>query len=423
MRKFNITLLVIAVLSSIVFAFVVRMFMPQEEPMVVENFAEQPKIPVATYIYKFGPSKDPLVTVQEEVRKDETFLQILSKYHITSEQAQKILDKTKNIFDFRKIQKGNKYTIYQTPDSVSNTKYIVYEANSRETIILKFDDSLTVIKEEKKVDINRKAIGGAISSSLYESLLEENAAPQLAYELSKLFATQVDFFKIQKGDAYKIIYDEMVLDGKAIGIEKIYSASFQHEGQEYYAINFTENGKDQFYDEKGMNLNQGFLKAPLKYFRITSRFTKRRFHPVQKIFKAHLGTDYAAPTGTPILAVGNGVVQEAKYAKFNGNYVKIKHNGTYTTQYLHMSRIAKDMKPGKKVVQGQVIGYVGSTGLSSGPHVCFRFWQNGKQIDPRSVKGTFTEPLSKSKLNAFNKVKDEMVKELGKIKPSPVAVK
>jgi murein DD-endopeptidase MepM/ murein hydrolase activator NlpD len=415
-KKYYSGVLITAILCSFLFAIGVRYLLPVEEPIIIEEFHDQPKIPVTTYEYKFGKSKDSLGTKNEQVKKNQTFLQILDNLNIPHQEALNIIEKSKKIFDFKQIKSGANYTVYHTPDSLATAKCIVFEANPKETIILKLDDSITVVKEEKEMDVKRKAIGGVISSSLYESLIDQNAPTQLAYELSKMFATRIDFFKIQEGDNFKIIYDEIDLEGNPIGIEKIYSASFEHDKQKYYAINFPDNGKDQYYDEKGESMKKGFLKAPLKFFRITSKFTKRRFHPVQKIFKAHLGTDYAAPTGTPILAVGNGTVLEAKYGRFNGNYVKLKHNGTYTTQYLHMSRIAKGMKPGKKVNQGDIIGYVGSTGLASGPHVCFRFWKDGKQIDPNSVKGNFSEPLPKKKLKEFNKVKDEMVTELEKVK-------
>ena len=421
MRKYYIGVLVLAVLSSVVFSISVSLLIP-EEPVYVEKFVEHPsiKIPVSTYVYKFGKSSDSLVTIHEVVKRNETFLQILNKYKVPSDQARELLAKSKELFNFRNIAAGSKYTVYQTPDSIAQTRWIVYEANPRETLILRLD-SLSIIKEEKKIAVIRRGISGNITSSLYESLVNQEAPTQLAYELSQIFATKVDFFKIQRGDNFKIIYDEVVLEGTPIGVEKIHSAYFEHENQKFYAINFENNGREEFYDEKANGMKQGFLKAPLKYFRISSKFSKRRFHPVQKIFKAHLGTDYAAPTGTPILSVANGTVVEARYSRFNGNYVKIKHNNTYSTQYLHMSKIAKGMRAGKKVTQGQVIGYVGSTGLATGPHVCFRFWKNNKQVDPGTVKATFSESIPSSKLNAFHKLRKEMVGELDKIPQNQTA--
>jgi murein DD-endopeptidase MepM/ murein hydrolase activator NlpD len=415
MKKYYSGMLILASLSSLVFAVTVHYLIP-EEPVYIEKFTELPKIPLSDYNYKFGKSKDSLATIHGEVKRNETFLQILNKCKITLDQAKKLFSPNNNVFNFANIHAGRKYTVYQTPDSIAQTKYIVYEANPLETIILKFDDSVTVTKEEKKIDVIRRGIGGTITSSLYESMQDQNVPVQLAYELSKIFATKVDFFKIHEGDNFKIIYDEVDINGASIGIEKIHAAYIEHDKQKFYAINFEENGKDQFYDEQANSMQQGFLKAPLKYFRISSKFTKRRFHPVQKIFKAHLGTDYAAPTGTPILTVGKGVVEEAKYSRLNGNYVKIKHNNTYSTQYLHMSKIARGIKPGKRVVQGQVIGFVGSTGLATGPHVCYRFWKNGKQVDPSEAKVTYSVPMNKSRLADFNKTKKEVIEEMGKIK-------
>jgi murein DD-endopeptidase MepM/ murein hydrolase activator NlpD len=424
MKKYYIGILSMALLSSLVFALTVRLLLPQE-PVYIEKIPEAGTIPISTYLYKYkyGTSLDSLITTHEKIKKNETLSQILSRHNIPSEQTNEALTKAKKIFNPKRIQAGKNYTVYHTKDSLSVTKCIVYEASAIETIIFKFEDSLTVTKEEKKIDVIRKSFAGSVSSSLYESLSGRNVPAQVAYELSKIFATKVDFFKIHKGDNYKIIYDELLIEGNPIGIGKIHSAFFEHDNQKFYAINFEENGKDKFYDEKAASLKQGFLKAPLKYFRISSKYTQKRFHPVQKIFKAHLGTDYAAPTGTPILAVGNGTVVEAKYSGFNGNYVKIKHNDTYSTQYLHMSKIAKGMKSGKKVTQGQVIGYVGSTGLATGPHVCFRFWKDGKQVDPSKVKAVFYEPIPKSKIKEFNRVKDQMVKELNGIKTESLAVK
>ena len=187
-----------------------------------------------------------------------------------------------------------------------------------------------------------------------------------------------------------------------MGIDEVQSALFNHEGEPYYAFKFSQNDKEDYFDESGNSLRKAFLQAPLKFSRLSSGYTQRRFHPVQKRWKAHLGTDYAAPTGTPIMAVGDGVVTEARYSKFNGNYVKVRHNSTYTTQYLHMSKIASGMKPGTRVKQGQTIGYIGSTGLATGPHVCFRFWKNGKQVDHRREKIPPSEPIKAEYREEFN---------------------
>ena len=222
-----------------------------------------------------------------------------------------------------------------------------------------------------------------------------------------LYGWSVDFQSLQKGDKYKVQFEEKLIDGQVVGITDIKLAYFEHNGEPYHAIPFEQNGEVNFFDQDGNSLKKAFLRDPLKYTRISSRYNLRRFHPVQKRYKAHLGTDYAAPTGTEIRSVGDGTVIEARYTSANGNYVKIKHNGTYTTQYLHMSKIGKGIRAGARIKQGQVIGYVGSTGLATGPHLCFRFWKNGKQEDWLREKIPPSEPiLSQNKL-AFETKKSE----------------
>ena len=225
----------------------------------------------------------------------------------------------------------------------------------------------------------------------------------------------MDFGALQKGDKFKVVYEEKLIDGAVVGVSDIKLAYFEHKGEQFHAIPFEQNGQLNFFDQEGNSLKKAFLRDPLKYTRISSRYNLKRFHPVQKRYKAHLGTDYAAATGTEIRSVGDGVVTEAKYTSANGNYVKIKHNGTYTTQYLHMSKIAKGMKPGQRIKQGQVIGYVGSTGLATGPHLCFRFWKNGKQEDWLREKIPPSEPISSANLVAFNTKKTESLQLLAAI--------
>jgi murein DD-endopeptidase MepM/ murein hydrolase activator NlpD len=410
-----ITLAFTVAYLSIIYAF---MFGPDEqkkvahkpaEPISVISVAKAPTI-------KYGLILDSLRISQEKIKKNETWGQILSRYNIPQDQLKKLqAELSEN--GLKNLRAGNSYTVYQTKDEKAVAKCIVYQASAQDNIIFRFQDSLTVFKEQNKVDTVRRNISSVINSSLYESLSDMGATPDLAIALAQIFADKVDFFRISKGDQLSLIYDQKMINGKPTEADKIYSACFIHDNEKFYAFNFLQKGKEEFFDENGKSMSKGgFLKAPLKFFRISSKFSKKRFHPVQKIFKAHLGTDYAAPTGTPIHTVGDGVIVEAKYSSFNGNYVKVKHNATYTTQYLHMSKIAKGIKPGKKISKGQLIGYVGSTGLASGPHVCFRFWKNGQQIDGTKVKGMSEgEPVAKASLDKFLKYKDEMMTGLQKI--------
>ncbi len=249
-----------------------------------------------------------------------------------------------------------------------------------------------------------------METKLSKTLQDANISPVLAIELSNVYAWAIDFYRIQKNDWFKVVYEEKSVEGKSIGIGRIISAQFNHGGKDFYAHLFNQDGIPDYFDEKANSLRKAFLKSPLKFGRLTSGFTMKRFHPVQKINKAHLGTDYAAPSGTPILSTGNGTVIESAYGVFNGNYVKIKHNSTYTTQYLHMSK--RGVKKGESVKQGDVIGYVGSTGLATGPHVCYRFWKNGKQTNHLAEEFPTSDPIKPNYKDSFNLVMKENLKKL-----------
>jgi murein DD-endopeptidase MepM/ murein hydrolase activator NlpD len=256
-----------------------------------------------------------------------------------------------------------------------------------------------------------------INSSLWLTMKSYDLPVQLIDKMEGVFQWSLDFFRIQNGDQFKIIYEENTIDGKFAGIGKVLGAYFKNYDNEYYGI-YYENGKAKgYYDEEGRPMKSPFLKAPIRFssYRISSSYNLRRFHPVLKRVRPHYGTDYAAPRGTPIVAVAHGVVTRAGYGRGNGNYVKIKHDKTYSTQYLHMSGFAKGIRSGVHVKQGQVIGYVGSTGLATGPHVCFRFWKNGKQVNHLRLKLPNPEPMPENLKPLYFPVRDEMVARLGAI--------
>ena len=255
-------------------------------------------------------------------------------------------------------------------------------------------------------------MSGVIETSLWETMLDAGAMPELIHSLSEVFAWQVDFYRIQKGDKFKVIYEQINVKDKPAGIGKILGAYFNHFGKDYYAIFFDQGSGISYFDENGQSLQKQFLRAPLRYKRISSKYTRRRYHPVEKRYKAHLGTDYAAAPGTPIRTVGDGIVEEARYNKYNGRYVKIRHNSVYSTQYLHMSGFARGIKEGARVTQGQTIGYVGSTGLATGPHLCFRFWKNGEQVDALKVELPPSEPVKEEYQDSFNNIKKVMIQKL-----------
>jgi murein DD-endopeptidase MepM/ murein hydrolase activator NlpD len=272
---------------------------------------------------------------------------------------------------------------------------------------------------QRDVTVEEKSISGIIQSSLSQTINEMGISHELTNKFVDIFAWQVDFQRLQKGDVFKLVYEEVQVEGHPIGVRDIKGIYFEHFGSGYYAVPFDQgNGRDYF-DEDGKSLRKALLKYPIEFTRISSRYTGKRFHPVQKIFKAHLGTDFAAPQGTPIRSVGDGLVEEARYKSNNGNYVKIRHNGTYTTQYLHMSRIDGSVRAGTRVRQGQVIGYVGSTGLATGPHLCYRFWKNGVQVDALRVELPASEPIKAEYKDAYEVAKGAVMIKLDGI-ASPV---
>ena len=296
-------------------------------------------------------------------------------------------------------------------DTARKIQYCIYPKNIIEYVVFDFTkDSILVQRHEKEYEVSERIISGEIiknsnlTFALDQQFKDINMTGEMAEYIAGVFAWTIDFFRLHPGDEFKVIYDEKSIEGKPFAIKEVKYAYFKHQGAEYYGFKYTINAdsnKVGFFDEKGKEMKRPFLMAPVKYSRISSGFTMKRFHPVQKRWKAHLGTDYAAPTGTPILATADGTVIAATYSGGNGNYVKIYHDDVYTTQYLHMSGFGPGIKKGVRVKQGQVIGYVGSTGLATGPHVCYRFWKNGKQVDHRAEKFPPSIPMPDSLLPKY----------------------
>jgi len=350
---------------------------------------------------EYGFATDSFLVIKGHVKKNQNLSEILLPYGVPYANIDRIAKASKEIFDVRKLAVGKPYTIFCTKDSSGYAMCFIYEPNARDYVVFNLQDSLHIYKGQKEIEKRTKFVKGEVNSSLYVDLKKRGADPVLAIELSEIYAWTIDFYRIQKGDAFEILYTENFVEGESIGVDRILSSKFTHFNKPIQAFYFEGENEKGYFDEKGNNLKKAFLKAPVKFSRISSGYSNRRFHPVQKRFKAHLGTDYAAPKGTPIFAVGDGVISEAKYKVNNGNYVKMRHNSVYETQYLHMSKIKSGIKPGVRVSQGDVIGYVGSTGLATGPHVCFRFWKNGKQVDHRREELPASNPLSKSSKPAF----------------------
>ncbi len=374
------------------------------------------KTEVISELDEFGLNADAFRVTNGKIQRNETISSIFSRLGAADSTIYYLQAHYKDIFDFRRVIAGKDFRAYCSSDSAGALKYFVYEKDPVNYVVMDLNDTMSVYSGSREITRKRKEVSGIIRYSLYTALERNEADPELFVKLSGIFAWQIDFYHIQKGDNFKVIYEEESVGDKVVGIGKIVGAYFHHYGEDYYAVDFNVDGRDEYFDEDGKSLRKAFLKAPLEYSRISSRFSRRRFHPILKRVKAHLGTDYAAPTGTPIRSVGDGVVIAAAYTRGNGNYVKIRHNSVYTTQYLHMSKFAKGIRRGVSVKQGQVIGYVGSTGLATGPHLCYRFWKNGVQVDPLKEKLPPSKPIKDAYKEEYNKLKDKVIGELDKIK-------
>ncbi len=372
--------------------------------------------PVVVNTNVFGFVDDSLNQTTETVSNNETLSGILDLYYLKNTNVSEIAQTSKDIFDVRKIRSGNTYHLFTLNDSLNTLEYFVYEINAIDYVVFDFRDSANVYTGEKEVTIRKNSKSAIIKTSLYDALIENNASINLVVRLSKIFAWQIDFYRLQKGDNFKVIYEEEYVDSQMVGIGKVLGAYFSHFGKSYYAIPFVQDSVYQFFDENGNSLRKEFLKMPIEFARITSRFSTRRLHPVLKVYRPHYGVDYAAPTGTPIKSVGDGTVEAASYSGGNGNYVKIRHNSVYTTMYLHMSRFAKGIRSGTKVKQGQVIGYVGSTGLATAPHCHYIFYVNGTPVDPLKVELPPSHPVKAKLRNAYQMRKRLVMYELEKVK-------
>jgi len=359
---------------------------------------------------------DTLRFENHKIVSGESFGALLGKRGISTSQIYKIAAAVEDEFNVRRIR-AEVEVKFATGDSSIFPSFFIYPESKYEYWIVSLQDSLYAKKVEKKRTVRRREISGTIEDALYLSVARAGGTQALAMSLVEVYAWSIDFFRLQKGDQFSVVYEEEYVDDTTyVGLKGVIASNIKHVDNDFYAFPYkNELGFHDYYDEEGRSLRKTFLRAPLDFTRISSRYSGRRFHPVQKRWKAHLGTDYAAPTGTPIMTTADGVVIAAKYTSANGNYVKVRHNGTYTTQYLHMSKIGSGVKNGVRVKQGDVIGYVGSTGLATGPHVCYRFWVNGKQVDPYKQKLPDAEPLTAERMSAYKTYMKELKTRLDAI--------
>jgi murein DD-endopeptidase MepM/ murein hydrolase activator NlpD len=383
-----------------------------------EQFETDTLMPPLPPVLRYGLPVDSFLIADGTVRPNQHLSHILNDYGVGMGIIDQIARQSQEVFDVRKIRRGNNYFIFQTPDSMAQARYFIYENSATDYYVFELFDSLKVYRGEKEIETTRRIGHGEIQSSLWNTMKDNGLDPMLALRLSDIFAWSIDFYAIQKGDRFRVIYDELFVDSTSIGIGEIYAIQFDHIGKENYAFRFFQDDRFDYFDEEGQSLRKAFLKSPLEFSaRISSRFSHSRMHPVLRIRRPHHGVDYAAPKGTPVRTIGDGtVIARAYQAGGGGNYVKIKHNSVYVTTYMHLSGFAKGIVQGARVQQGQVIGFVGSTGLSTGPHLDFRVHKNGTPVDPLKVEAPPVEPVNESRMREYMILKDSLLNELQNIR-------
>ena len=392
---------------------------PEEAPKL--QFEDLGALPAVVPNMKYGFALDTFQVFVDEIRSGTFLGDILQKHNVPYIDVDRLVRNAKDVFDVRHFKAGKEYMIL-TKDSTQRADYFIYEPNVYEYVVFHLKDSLQVERMKRKVTTEMKTAAGYVQSSLWKTMTSQGLSFELTDKMEDALQWSIDFHHLQKGDEFKLVYDQNYIEGEEVGVGKVHAAYYKNAGQNEYHSMYFESTKDKgYYDLEGKPMKTSFLKAPVKASRISSYYNLNRLHPILKYRRPHYGTDYAAPYGTPIMAVGDGVVLNASYTSGNGNYVKIKHDDNIQTQYLHMQKFAKGIRPGVHVKQGQTIGYVGSTGLATGPHVCFRFWKNGKQINHLRLKFPPAEPLPDQDLPAFYATRDSFLVLLNGIEMPQIA--
>jgi murein DD-endopeptidase MepM/ murein hydrolase activator NlpD len=366
----------------------------------------------------FGFNYSEFNVVQDTIKRGDNFGTIISKQNIGDRKVFEIVKSVRDTFNVRYIRPNRAYTMLRSKDKTNKLQVFIYQQDALSYYVFDFrDTTIVAYKKTRPITIRRRTIGGVIKGSLSETLGNEGVEAALASRIATIYSWSIDFFKLKKGDRFAVTFTErFIKDSIYNGVEDLEASFFEYKGKIIYAFPYIQNsasGKVGYYDEEGKTLKNFFLKTPIKFSRLTSRFSNNRYHPVQHRWKAHKGTDYAAPRGTPITTTASGTVIRTGYTAGNGNYVKVKHNNTYSTQYLHMSKIL--VRRGQHVNQGDVIGRVGSTGLATGPHVCYRFWKNGRQVDALKLKLPGGEPMKSANKARFLKTIEPLKFELDSI--------
>lgn len=359
-------------------------------------------------VYEYGIPVDSFNIVKGRIKKGQTLSTLFAELGCQSKHTNQLCLVPDSILNIKNVRAGDEYSAFYTQAKKPQLMYVVYHRSLAEHYVFHLEDSLHIHTFTKPVRTETKIAQARIESSLWNAIVDNQLNLKLAVDLSEIYAWSFDFFGLQKNDGFIVYYDELYVDSTSVGIGKIHGAKFIHNGKTFYAFNY-ENGEVKgFWDEEGRSVRKAFLKAPLKFSRVSSGFTYKRRHPVYKTVRPHTGVDYAAPTGTPVMSIGNGVIVQKGYKGGGGNTVKIKHNSTYSTAYLHLSKYGKGIKVGSRVKQGQVIGYVGSTGASTGSHLDFRVWKKNKPINPLTMESPSAEPIPEKYLPEFHTLRDSL---------------
>ena len=374
---------------------------PTAAPALSTPPAAPPEVPPPRRMV-YGLDITDYTAARSRVKKHDNLSRILQPHGIGHAAILDTAYKAHGVFDVRSLRPGRPYCLLRRKDVQETApRYFVYEETDESFVVFDLEPPRSVTRGSKPVELKTRTIAGTVEGSLWQTMVGQGADPALLYRLSDIYAWTVDFHHLQKEDGFRVVYQERWIEGEKAGLGQVLAAVIYHRGETQYAFRFDGDGRPGYYDENGKSLEKTFLKAPVRYTRISSKYTAKRLHPVLRKFKAHLGTDYAAPVGTPVMSTGDGTVTKVASNRSNGRYIKIRHNRKFSTQYLHLSRIARGIRSGVSVKQGQVIGYVGATGMATGPHLCYRFWKHGKQVDPLKTHIPSSRDLSPALREAF----------------------
>ncbi|MDR0544184.1 MAG: peptidoglycan DD-metalloendopeptidase family protein [Odoribacteraceae bacterium] len=373
---------------------------------------EEERAPVQ---YKYGIPVDDLEVEEGVVEKNRGLSVILESKGVPARKIREISGRCEGIFDARKIRAGNKYAFLLERDSARSPAFFVYERDATDFVVVDFKRD-EVYAGKKAVETRERTVGVKITSSAWRAMQEAGENPELAVALADIYAWTIDFHGVREGDSIRVIYEQPFAEGAPLARFDVKGAIFTRGGKKYLAVRYPAGDRAAYFDEQGNNLQKAFLKSPLRYARVSSRFSNSRFHPILKIYRPHHGVDYAAPAGTPVHSIGDGTVVKKDYqGGGGGNYVTIRHNGVYSTTYMHLAGFAPGIRVGARVAQGSVIGYVGNTGLSTNPHLDFRVFKNGKPVNPLAMESPSKEPVAREEMERFGALRDSIVRRLASV--------